>query len=185
MRMVLLQPSRIAGIIPLGTGMDYESNRSRKLGNSNRPAALTGPIKALESPTPTPDFVISEEIRILSICTGFSQEIDQRSVNFWHEELKRNYSDDAGRKRLIEISINLGDRDRLHVRLYKVRCPVLWLHGTEDAAYPVAETEEEIQIFVNSPDARLWVVKGGQHYLSAGRPKEVDEPLMDFVRKYS
>ena len=183
-RMALLQPQRIAGVIPLGTSMDYESDRSRKLGNFDCPAALTEPIKALESPTPTPDFVIPEHVRNLSIYTGFGQGVDQQKVDFWHEELKRNYSGDAGRKRLKEISINLRDRDGLHARLYEVRCPVLWLHGTEDAAYSVANAQEEIQLFVNSSDARVQVVEGGQHYLSASHPKEVDEALMKFVRKY-
>ena len=66
-----------------------------------------------------------------------------------------------------------------------MRCPVLWLHGTKDAAYTVANAEEEIKLFVNSPDARLEVVEGGQHYLSASHPEIVDNALMEFVKKYS
>jgi pimeloyl-ACP methyl ester carboxylesterase len=92
---------------------------------------------------------------------------------------------DDGRKRLKECTINLRDRDGLHARLFDIRCPVLWLHGTKDAAYTVANAEEEIKLFVNSPDARLRVIEGGQHYLSASHPKEVDEALMDFVKRYS
>jgi pimeloyl-ACP methyl ester carboxylesterase len=184
-RMALLQPQRIAGIIPLGTSLDYESDRTRKLGNFDCLATLTGPIKEFESPTPTPNFVIPEDFRKFPIYTGFGEGIDQQTVDFWNEEMKRNYSGDAGRKRLKEVTINLRDRDGLLSRLYEVRCPVLWMHGTKDAAYSVANAGEEIKFFMNSPDARLQVVEGGQHYLSASHPEVVNKALMDFVRKYS
>ncbi len=40
-------------------------------------------------------------------------------------------------------------------------------------------------MFVNSPDARLEVVEGGQHYLSASHPGVVDDAVLGFVRQYS
>jgi homoserine acetyltransferase len=40
-RMALLQPHRIAGIIPLGTSMDFKSDRTRRLGNFNAYDNLT------------------------------------------------------------------------------------------------------------------------------------------------
>jgi len=68
------------------------------------------------------------------------------------------------------------------------RCHVadtLLSQGTADAVYSVANAEEEIKLFVNSPDARLQTVEGGAHFLSASHPKEVDEALIQFVGKYS
>lgn len=184
-RMALLQPDRIAGIIPLGTSMDYESDRTRKLGNFDALNTLTGPIKELESAKPTPDFVISEEFRKFPIYTGFGNGIDQKTVDFWNQKMIDTYSGDDGRRRLKEVTINLRDRDGLHSRLFEVRCPVLWMHGTKDAAYTVANAEEEIKMFVNSPDARLVIVDEGQHYLSASHPEIVDSALIEFVQKYS
>lgn len=184
-RMALLQPHRIAGIIPLGTSLDYESDRTRKLGNFDALSTLTGPIQELESAQPTPEFVISEEFRKFPIYTGFGKAIDQATADFWNKEMCRVYSGDDGRKRLKEVTINLRDRDGLHSRLFEVRCPVLWMHGTKDAAYSVANAEEEIKLFVNSPDARLIVVEEGQHYLSASHPEVVDPALIEFVQKYS
>jgi len=90
----------------------------------------------------------------------------------------------GGRQRMRMAAINLRERDGLHGRLFDVRCPVLWLHGTADAVYSVANAEEEIKMFVNSPDARLQVVEEGQHFLSFSHPKEVDEALIGFVGKY-
>lgn len=39
-------------------------------------------------------------------------------------------------------------------------------------------------MFANSPDAQVVVVKDGQHFLSASHPNEVDNALVDFVKKY-
>ena len=184
-RMALLQPHRIAGIIPLGTSMDYESARTRKSGNFNAIETLTKPIEDLESKDPTPDFIMPDYFRKFPIYTGFGQEIDQATVDFWWNEYAENYKGDDGRKRLKECTINLRDRDGLHAHLYEVRCPVLWMHGTKDAAYTIANAEEEIKMFVNAPEARLVVVGGGQHYLSASHPEVVDKAFMNFVKKYS
>lgn len=56
-------------------------------------------------------------------------------------------------------AINLSDRDGLHNRLPDVQCPVLWLHGTVDAVLSVANAEQEIKLFINSPDAKLVTIK--------------------------
>jgi pimeloyl-ACP methyl ester carboxylesterase len=134
-RMYLLQPTRIAGLIPLGTSMDYESERSRKLGNFDCIQTLTPPIKDLESKDPTPDFVMPDYFREFPIYTGFGKDIDQQTVTFWWKEYSQNYNGDDGRKRLKESTINLRDRDGLHSRLFEVRCPVLWqVHPGYDPA---------------------------------------------------
>jgi pimeloyl-ACP methyl ester carboxylesterase len=184
-RMALLRPDRIAGIIPLGTSMDSESERTRKLGNFDCIATLTGPIKEFESTTSTPDFVIPKSFRDFPIYVGFGNGIDDKTADWWHEEMKRNYSGDDGRKRLREVTINLRDRDGLHPRLSDVRCPVLWMHGTDDVAYGVPNAREEIEMFINSPDAKLQVVEGGAHYLSASHSELVDKALIEFVQLYS
>ena len=184
-RMALLQPDRIAGIIPLGTSMDFESDRTRELGNFNAFDALTKPIEDFRSTSATPDFEIPKWFRDFPIYTGFGNDIDQGTIDFWEAEMKQNFSGDDGRRRLRENCINLRDRDGLHMRLYEVKCPVLWLHGTADLAYTVANAEEEIKLFINAPEAKLQVVKDGQHYLSASHPEVVDNALMDFVKRWS
>jgi len=89
-RMYPLRPDRIAGITPLGTSLDYESQRTRDLGNFDCLATLTGPIKEFESETPTPDFVIPQSFRDFPIDVGFGKEIDDATVKFWNEEMKQN-----------------------------------------------------------------------------------------------
>lgn len=50
--------------------------------------------------------------------------------------------------------------------------------------YSVANAEEEIKLFTSSPDARLEVIKDGQHFLSYSHAKEVDCAVAEFVKRY-
>jgi pimeloyl-ACP methyl ester carboxylesterase len=59
------------------------------------------------------------------------------------------------------------------------------LQGTDDAVYSVANAKEEIELFTESPDAKLEIVQGGQHFLSASNPKEVNGFVVEFVKKYA
>ena len=98
--------------------------------------------------------------------------------------MQRNYAGDDGRKRLRMCAINLRDRDGLHARLDSVTCPVLWMHGTDDKVYSIPNAEEEIRMFVNSPNAKLQVVHGGQHFLSASNPTEVNAATAALIESY-
>jgi pimeloyl-ACP methyl ester carboxylesterase len=97
---------------------------------------------------------------------------------------QRNYTGDAGRQRLRTISVNLRDRDGLHGRLDKVRCPVLWLQGTADRVYSVRNAEDEIGRFVNSANAELRVIEEGQHFLSASDPEVVNTAIGESIRRW-
>ncbi|KAJ9623612.1 hypothetical protein H2203_005874 [Taxawa tesnikishii (nom. ined.)] len=183
-RMALVAPEKITGIIPLGTSMDYESERTRKLGCWNGPDLLTGNINEWSSNSKTDDFEPSADFANFLIDIGFGKNCPKEARDYWVKTIKSNYQGDDGRRRIRMASINLRERDGLHGRLFDIRCPVLWLHGTDDAVYSVANAEEEIKLFVNSPDARLQVVENGQHFLSFSHPKDVDSALIQFVGKY-
>jgi hypothetical protein len=51
--------------------------------------------------------------------------------------------------------------------------------------YSAANAKEEIGLFTNSPDAKLEIVQGGKHFLSATNPKEVNDYVLQFVKKYA
>jgi pimeloyl-ACP methyl ester carboxylesterase len=61
----------------------------------------------------------------------------------------------------------------------------VYIQGTKDVVYSVANAQEEIKLFINSPDARLELIPGGEHFLSASHPKEVTEHMLAFVGKYA
>ena len=183
-RMALLAPEKIQGIVPLGTSMDSESERTRSLGCWNGIEACTGPIDKWTTMEATPDFEPYDDFCDFLIDVGFGKNCDSSLRAFLKKTIKSNYQGDDGRKRARMAAINLRERDGLHGRLFDVRCPVMWLHGTSDMVYSVANAEQEIKMFVNSPEAKLVTVENGQHFLSASHPKEVDNALIEFVGKW-
>ncbi|MCF6746179.1 alpha/beta hydrolase [Blastococcus sp. KM273128] len=182
-RMAMLAPDRIKGIVPLGTSMDFESQRSRELGCWNGVEFCTPAIDALAQPVGD-DWVIPTELVDATLAEGMGDDVPDDERAFWHKTHQQNYAGDDGRERLRTSSINLRDRDGLHARLDSVRCPVLWMHGTADRVYSVANAEAEIGLFVSSPQAELRVVEGGQHFLSATNPDVVNAATAEFVDRW-
>jgi pimeloyl-ACP methyl ester carboxylesterase len=182
-RMAMLDPRTVRGIIPLGTSMDSESQRSRDLGCWDGIAFCTPAIDALAASVGD-DWVIPTELVDAVLHEGLGEDVPPDERTFWHAAHQENYAGDAGRERLRTSSINLRDRDGLHGRLDSVRCPVLWMHGTADPVYSVANAEDEITLFVNSPAAELRVVEGGRHFLSASNPEDVDTATVEFINRW-
>jgi pimeloyl-ACP methyl ester carboxylesterase len=181
-RTALLAPDRIRGIIPLGTSMDFESPRSRELGCWDGVAFCTPAIDALAAPVGD-DWVIPGELVDAVLHEGLGDAVTADERAFWHATYSRTYVGDEGRQRLRMCTINLRDRDGLLGRLDGVRCPVLWMHGTADAVYSVANAEDGVARMVNA-DAELRVVEGGQHFLSASDPDAVNAAAVEFLRRH-
>ena len=182
-RMAMLAPDTVKGIILLGTSMDSESQRSRDLGCWDGVSFCTPAIDALAERV-SDDWVIPTELVDAVLAEGLGEDVPPEERAFWHATHQQNYAGDAGRQRLRLSTINLRDRDGLHGRLDGVRCPVLWLQGTEDPVYSVANAEDEIARFVNSPDAELRVVEGGRHFLSASNPQDVNAATAEFINRW-
>ena len=183
-RMAMLEPQRIKGIIPLGTSMDYESQRSRDLGCWDGGEVCTPLIDALSEPVGD-DWTVDDDFCDFILSAGIGGASSEQERERWHTTHRNNYRGDDGRKRLLMCSINLRDRDGLHGRLGSVTCPVLWMHGTADQVYSVPNAEDEIKMFVNSKEAELRVVEGGQHFLSASHPDVVNPATAEFIRKWA
>lgn len=182
-RMAMLAPGAVTGIIPLGTSMDFENQRSRELGCWDGVEFCTPAIDALAESVGD-DWVIPVELVDAVLAEGFGADVPADDRAFWHETHQQNYTGDDGRERLRIASINLRDRDGLHGRLDSVRCPVLWMHGTADRVYSVPNAEDEITLFVNSAGAELRVVEGGQHFLSATDPDAVNAAAVEFIDRW-
>lgn len=183
-RMALVAPGRVASIIPLGSSMDFESERTRQLSYWNAPELLTRFIDEWTNREATPGFELSDAYCNAMVDTGFGKDCGKELREFWTATMKANYRGDEGRRRVRMAAINLRDRDGLHGRLVDITCPVLWLHGTADSVYSVENAKQEIKLFTNSGDAQLKTVEGGQHFLSASHPKKVNAAIVDFVKKY-
>ncbi|KAH7206035.1 Alpha/Beta hydrolase protein [Fusarium oxysporum] len=184
-RMALLAPEKILGVLPLGTSMDYESAESREKGCWD-PKTQLGPFyENWHSTTPTPDFVVDDVWRGLVSSVGFGSNPSPETLAFWDETLKQVYRGDEGRKKLRIAVVNLFERDGLLLRLRDVKCPVYWLQGTADPVFGTTVPAEHIKLFTSSPEATLEFVEGGGHYLSATNPKEINEAILKMVNKYA
>ena len=165
--------------------MDYESAKTRELGCWDAPELLTPVIEGWTSKQTESNFEPGNEFSDFLIDIGFGKDCSQETRDFWRKEIASNYAGDDGRKRARMAAINLRDRDGLHGRLPDVLCPMLWLHGTNDAVYSVENAKREIPMFVNSPDAQVKVIEDRQHFLSFSHPKDVDNAVIEFVERYS
>ncbi|KAK6385027.1 hypothetical protein LTS17_002590 [Exophiala oligosperma] len=183
-RMALLAPTRVGGIIAIGSSMDSESPRSRELGCWDGPGATSGLVTLAGNLAPADDFEPGSEYCDFLMDIGFGKSVDQKTRNFWSESIRYNYSGSSGRRRICQAAVNLATRDGLHERLPYIRCPVLWLHGTDDVVFSTRNAEEGIRLFVNAAEARLIKFPGGVHFLSWTHKEEVAQELLTFINKW-
>ena len=74
----------------------------------------------------------------------------------------------------------LMDRDDITGRLAEISCPALILHGTADAAIPMAKAEA-LRDGLAGP-AELVAVDGGSHAANMSHPDQVNAALLRFLR---
>ncbi len=74
----------------------------------------------------------------------------------------------------------LIDRDDITGRIGEIGCPALIVHGTADAAIPMAKAEQ-LRDGLGGP-VTLAVVDGGTHASSISHPVEVSAELLNFLR---
>jgi len=75
----------------------------------------------------------------------------------------------------------LVDRDDITGRLGEIGCPALIVHGSADAAIPLAKAEE-LRDGLGGP-ARLAIIEGGTHASNMSHPAEVSAEMLAFLRK--
>jgi hypothetical protein len=111
--------------------MDYESERSRKLGCWDCITACTPLIDSWSTNEKTVDVELGLEYCNFLCDTGFGQTCSSETRKFWAKTLRSNYQGDDGGRRMRMCLINLRERDGLHGRLFDVRCPVMWMHVSD------------------------------------------------------
>ena len=74
----------------------------------------------------------------------------------------------------------LMDRDDITGRLGEISCPALVLHGTADAAIPMARAEA-LRDGLGGP-ATLVQVDGGTHASNLSHPDQVNVAIVEFLQ---
>ncbi|KAI1805633.1 putative alpha/beta hydrolase [Daldinia bambusicola] len=180
-RMALLAPEKILGLIPLGTSMDAETSETVAKGCWD-PASFLKPILEAWS-SPNPDFVVDDDWIQSVMGLGFGSAATSEVLQFWTEALRRIYTEDDGRQKLRRAVVCLASRDGLLLRIDDIKCPVHWLHGSADVVYTPALAEEHSKLFTGSSDVQFNVLAGGAHFLFATNPKEVEEAILAMTSK--
>lgn len=184
-RMALLAPERVLGLLPLGTSMDAETPETREKGCWDPVPLLTPFAEKWASASATPEFEIDDQWCGMIASFGFGSHATDASTAFWTEVLKKTYAGDEGRRKVRMAVLCLMSRDSLTLRLGDVACPVHWLQGTEDTPYGCTVQHEQIKLFNRSKEAKLKIVEGGAHYLNATNPKEINAAISEMVKKYA
>ena len=90
-RMAMLAPDTVKGIVPLGTSMDFESQRSRDLGCWDGIAFCTPAIDALAEPVGD-DWVIPTDLVDAVLKEGLGEDVAPEERAFWHSTYQKNYT---------------------------------------------------------------------------------------------
>jgi len=78
---------------------------------------------------------------------------------------------------LTQLAKGIGDRDEILARAARVRCPVLVIHGSDDAIRPHRHGEE----LARATGGRLLTIEGGGHLPNARDPINVNLAIREFV----
>ncbi|CAI7674066.1 unnamed protein product [Penicillium pancosmium] len=183
-RMALLAPSRVRGIILIGTSMDAESAASRELGCWDGCEATAALVQLSHDLSPMPDFVTGDGYSDFLMDIGYGKGVTQVLRKKWAESIRSIYSGDAGKRKICMAAVCISSRDGLHSRLPHIECPVLWMQGTDDVVFSVANAEKEIKLFKNAPEARLIPMQGGVHFLSFTHEKEIHQNILQFIGRW-
>ncbi|KAJ5220559.1 Alpha/Beta hydrolase protein [Penicillium chermesinum] len=170
------------GMIILGTSMDSESPKSRELGCWNGAEACSGLTTLAENLQPVDDFEPGQDYCDFLMEVGFGKAIDEETRDFWSRKIKATYRGNEGKKKICMAAVNLAGRDGLHERLPYITCPVLWMQGSSDVVYSVAQAQEDIKRFKNSTSTKLVVCEGGVHFLGRTHGQELQEQLLEFIK---
>jgi pimeloyl-ACP methyl ester carboxylesterase len=158
MRVALLEPQRVLGLVLMGTSAAAEDPQVA--------AAYRGLAEVWVQQGPI-DPLIDQTA---AICFGATP------VDEW----KARWRTVTGEHLSLILGV-LVERDSLLDRLAEISCPVLVLHGDQDAAYPVERAREIADGVKNA--LPLVVVPGGAHFLSFTDPAEVNPQLEEFLAR--
>ncbi|OGE47297.1 hypothetical protein PENARI_c051G07937 [Penicillium arizonense] len=185
-RMALIAPEKVKGIILLGTALDAESNRLIAQGSWDGKSIADGMLARWEKHAlDGDDFSPPTEYCRRIVESGYGSDASEQLIEFWTKEIRSSYKGEHGRQKLIMMAINLKERDGILARLPYITTPVLWMQGTLDPVFTICTAENEISLFKGSTSARLVIVPGGHHFLSASHPDRVNPQMIQFAQEYS
>jgi pimeloyl-ACP methyl ester carboxylesterase len=166
----------------MGTGLDSESPRMKKLGALDLTENMLPVITQVTAPADS-GFSLPADFPKNTLTLAFGANTSDEDVSLFTPGMTKTYSGDEGRLRLRQSAIALLSRDSLHLRLSAITCPVLWIQGSEDKVFPIDGVKEELGL-LGSKNAKLETISGGPHVSSWAHAAEVNKLVGAFVATY-
>lgn len=155
LRTALIAPDRVTGIVALGTSAAAEDPQVA--------AGYRQMAEAWVAGGPTDQLLDM----VATICLGHFDATEWKAK--WRT---------VGGEPFVRILTALVDRDSVLDRLGEISCPVLVLHGSADAAYPVERGKE---LAAGVKQGEYVEIEGGAHFLSLTDADAVRPHLAAFL----
>jgi len=179
-RMALLAPTRVTGIISINSHMGAADAHMLELGCLDFTPGLTENIKAFAKADP--EFKLPEDMIPSFAPLSLGPSPSDADMSLFVSSANKVYAGDSGRQKIRAAIIALLSRDSLHLRLDAVVAPVLWIRGEEDKVFTIKAAEEDVARFVNAK-VEVETVQGGYHAPSWTHADEVNRLVLGFVKK--
>jgi len=196
-RMALYAPDRIIGIITVGTNLNTPGPELTAMGCADLYSSMLPVVTELTA-TANADFKIPEEMAkgASQLAIGSESEAD---VQLWASNVTKVYVGEVGRIKLRQTIIALLTRDGLHLRFGELKTsaesgtvngdgtvPILYIRGTEDGVFSKEAAEKDIAALAKSgvSSVQFEEIQGGQHAANWNKAEEVNQLVVEFVKKY-
>ena len=153
LRMALLEPQRVKGLILLGTTVSSATEQSKHNARKSRD-------KWCETKIPS-----DEAITARAAAFGGPTRVDGKVYEKLKQMWIKRYAGSEGYDPALNCLLN---RDAIDDKLDQINIPVLVLHGADDSVFPVQDAKEW-----SSKLPQLWkfeIVERGVHHLSLTEP---------------
>ena len=131
------------------------------------------------------DWVIPTDLVDAVLREGFGEDVPPEERSFWHEEHQKNYTVTRGVSGSGSSPSTSAIATAWRPGWTACGAPSCGCRARPTGLYSVANAQEEIKLFVNSRDVELRVVDGGQHFLSATHPDEVNAATVEFIKRWT
>lgn len=156
MRAALLEPSRVRALILIDTQAGLEDPANAESYKQLHEIWIT------QGPAP-----VQEVVSAIILGPG--------SWDDWYAKWAA-----ADREQFTHAFNALMERDEITARLGEITCPALIIHGTADAAIPMAKAEALRDGLGGK--TTVTVIEGGTHAANVSHPAEVNAAMLNFLR---
>ncbi len=162
MRFALAYPERVLGLVLIGTQATALSPDDQRIWSGRYAAYRGGPVGAA---------LAEKELEVNFSRRAF--EMTPELISVWRDRFQREDADAL----YMEARTWIG-MDDIRERLGELTMPVLVVHGSDDAATPLAGAQDVAKLV---RDGRILILEEAGHAANLERPDEVNAAILEFA----